>query len=298
MAAMAPRRLGGEALARRLARRCRPAALLALMALFLVVSPPGRSVLPRCSAMPGAAAPPRHPVPMEESSLQLPRRAALGGGLLGMVAPSPAWSLFGLFDKPGLVGYTVQNAFNISHPEDVVFKQEKGDTVQWRLQRTQPLETLSARALKTKAPTLADAIGQNATQAGLRQVAQNRRGFARLLEAKVDPTGEGWDAVLFEIDGEVTHELDLYAMLQSEDGEHILASISVKTPSVMFVDREELFREIVASFKPLLQPGTPSMSSSLGRRDDVEEFMDFAKSLPESWQEKQAAESGSQAQAS
>lgn len=182
------------------------------------------------------------------------RRSAVIATLLA--SPHRAEALFGFDDGPVLgEPVTAFNVFNVSMPRDFRIKDRQPSAISWSGDRVQPLESATAAVKVVKYTSLADAFGANVTEVGERLAAKRLKGKARLVEAKMDPTGAGLDAYAFEFDGDILHELEL-VVLTRRGSESVLCNLVLRTPRLLWEDRSKLFPAILGSFT--LLEATPS----------------------------------------
>eukprot|EP00434_Breviolum_minutum_P011816 symbB.v1.2.010427.t1/scaffold655.1/size176010/14 len=187
-------------------------------------------------------------------------------------------AIFGLFEGPNLVAYTMPGVFNVSMPPEYVLKKtacmpwkthlefrkpidlRRPGLLAWQGDRIQPLEVMTAKSKAVQFTSLAEALGANATEVGATMakvrpsVRVNSTVEATLVEALVDPTETGLDTYQFEFVSDFIHELKLYALLKA-DGKNYLCSVNLRTPALLWEDRQEKFRQIMATLTPLeVQP--------------------------------------------
>lgn len=169
-------------------------------------------------------------------------------------------AIFGLFEGPNLVAYTMPGVFNVSMPPEYVLKKTAPGLLAWQGDRIQPLEVMTAKSKAVQFTSLAEALGANATEVGATMakvrpsVRVNSTVEATLVEALVDPTETGLDTYQFEFVSDFIHELKLYALLKA-DGKNYLCSVNLRTPALLWEDRQEKFRQIMATLTPLeVQP--------------------------------------------
>lgn len=168
----------------------------------------------------------------------------------------PAAAVFGLFEGPSLVPYTMPGVFNVSMPPNYVLKKSAPGLLAWQGDRVQPTEVMTAKTKAVEFSSLSEALGANATEVGETMakvrpsVRVNTTVEATLVEALVDPAEKGLDIYQFEFVSDFLHELKLYALVKAE-GKNYLCSVNVRTPALLWEDRQELFRSIMASFTPL-----------------------------------------------
>eukprot|EP00435_Cladocopium_sp_Y103_P040563 s467_g11.t1 len=174
----------------------------------------------------------------------------------GCVQLSKGAAIFGLFEGPNLVAYTMPGVFNVSMPPEYVLKKTAPGLLAWQGDRIQPVEVMTAKSKAVEFTTLAEALGANATEVGERMakvrpsVRVNTTVEASLVEALVDPAEKGLDTYQFEFVSDFIHELKLYALLKAE-GKNYLCSVNLRTPALLWEDRQEKFRGIMATLTPL-----------------------------------------------
>lgn len=166
----------------------------------------------------------------------------------------PAEALFGLFEPPLFKVYTVQQALNISFPREYEVIQEKPDGLLIKGDRIQPNEVMSIGVRPANASTLAQSIGANITEVGER-VAASRA--TALVEAKVDPYQKGLDLYQFEFRNDLIHELWLLSILK-RGTENVYVNVALRTPSLLWPEKQELFGKIMATFEPLQNQTAPT----------------------------------------
>jgi len=176
------------------------------------------------------------------------RRSALAGTML--VAPLPAQAILGVGNGPALKPYTIAGAYNVSFPPDFEVLQESPQGLILQGDKIQPLEQMTAAAKVVPYVDLATGLGANITEVGERLAAKRKSGAAELMEATVDPTGEGLDAYQFEFSGDNIHELWLVAVVK-KGSESVFCNVAVRTPSLLWDTRKDVFKSILVSFKPL-----------------------------------------------
>jgi len=159
----------------------------------------------------------------------------------------PAEALFGLFEPPPYKVYTVQKALNISFPREYEVIKETPDGLLLKGDRVQPNEVMSIAVMPANASTLAVSIGANVTEVGERFASRRE---TTLLEAKADPLENGLDAYQFEFRNDLLHELWLVAILKRGD-ESVYANVALRTPSILWEERKDIFRKIMTTFVPL-----------------------------------------------
>ncbi|CAJ1359700.1 unnamed protein product [Effrenium voratum] len=184
------------------------------------------------------------------------RGLAIGAAAAASLDVLPARAILGLFEGPKVVPYTMPGVFNISMPPDYVLKKSAPGLLAWQGDRIQPVEVMTAKSKAVDFASLAEALGSNATEVGERMakvrpaVRVNSTTEATLVEALVDPAGSGLDIYQFEWISDFIHELKLYALVKGE-GKNYLCSVNLRTAALLWEDRQELFRSIMASFAPL-----------------------------------------------
>lgn len=184
------------------------------------------------------------------------RGLAIGAAAVATLQESPAMAVFGLFEGPKLVAYAMPGVFNVSMPPEYVLKKTAPGLLAWQGDRIQPVEVMTAKSKAVEFTTLAEALGANATEVGERMakvrpsVRVNTTVEATLVEALVDPAEKGLDTYQFEFVSDFIHELKLYALLKAE-GQNYLCSVNLRTPALLWEDRQEKFRGIMASLTPL-----------------------------------------------
>jgi len=176
-----------------------------------------------------------------------------------VAAPLPANAIFGLFEGPNLVSYTVGGAFNISLPPDYKVLEQDNTAFKWQGDRIQPLEKMSAGAFKTEKPSLAVILGSNLTDAGLRLAAKRPAGPALVLGGQADPNNKSMDLYQFEFQGDKLTEIQLYAVIKNGSN-NVLCNVGLRTPPLLWEEKKELFRRIMSTFTPL-EPQPPLVST-------------------------------------
>jgi len=171
-----------------------------------------------------------------------------------LAGPLPAQALFGVGDSKPFKNYSVASAFNVSFPAEfeVLSETPEGLILQGE-DKIQQLERMTAAAKVVAYPDLATGWGANITEVGQRLAAKRPSGAAELLEAKVDPTGQGLDAYLFTFDGDKLTELWLIAMVK-RGSENILCNIACRTPKLLWEAKKDQFQTIMSSFTPVTAP--------------------------------------------
>lgn len=179
-----------------------------------------------------------------EHTAEASRRVLLAGLI---AAPMPAEALFGLFEPPPYTVYTVNDAVNISFPREYEVIQRKPDGLIMKGDRVQPNEVMTVFVKPANASTLNESIGSNVTEVGER-IAE--RGQTALVEAKVDPYEKGLDAYQFEFRNDQLHELWLVGIVK-RGKEDLYVNVALRTPSLLWPEKQELFGKIMATFVPL-----------------------------------------------
>eukprot|EP00933_Yihiella_yeosuensis_P066746 TRINITY_DN71171_c0_g1_i1.p1 TRINITY_DN71171_c0_g1~~TRINITY_DN71171_c0_g1_i1.p1 ORF type:complete len:284 (-),score=46.09 TRINITY_DN71171_c0_g1_i1:54-851(-) len=198
------------------------------------------------------------------SQTQLSRRQGLVASFgtavaLALSGETPAEAIFGLFEDPKMIPYTVLGVFNISTPPSFKILAEQPRFIVWSGDRIQPVDQMFVSIKATNYANLSEALGSDINTAG-EKIAQRRPGIkanaetvsAALLEALEDPNFQGLDIYQFEFESSFAHELALYSIIR-KDGQNYICNICLRTPSLNWIDRRDIFREILATFSPLEQ---------------------------------------------
>eukprot|EP00930_Biecheleria_cincta_P047077 TRINITY_DN3256_c0_g1_i1.p1 TRINITY_DN3256_c0_g1~~TRINITY_DN3256_c0_g1_i1.p1 ORF type:complete len:306 (-),score=60.38 TRINITY_DN3256_c0_g1_i1:32-898(-) len=208
----------------------------------------------------------------EEDILGGRRSALLSAGValsVSSLAGSPlaAEALFGFFEGPKLVPYTVPGVFNISMPPEFVLSKEAPGLLGWRGNRIQVNEVMVAEAKAIRSNNLAEAVGPNVTVVGERLAAArpavqpDSTIASALLNAREVP---GQDVYIFEFESDYIHELQLFSVVKAQ-GKNYLCSVGLRTPALTWEDRKEIFPQILETFKPLEpQPARPAVQAATG----------------------------------
>mmetsp|Transcript_29857 Transcript_29857/g.55943 ORF Transcript_29857/g.55943 Transcript_29857/m.55943 type:complete len:268 (+) Transcript_29857:44-847(+) len=198
-------------------------------------------------------------LPWQRSNEGLSRRdiASLGAAAsLASASPLPAEAIFGLWEGPKLNPFTMSGVYNISMPPKYKLKKNVTGLLAWQGDRMQPTEVMTAKAKAVPYTRLAQALGSNVTEVGLKMAAVRpsvRIGStieAQLMEAVVDPNEKGLDIYRFEFLSDFIHEYKLYALVSAQ-GANYLCSVNVRTPALLWTENKELFDYILKSFTPL-----------------------------------------------
>ncbi|CAE8630242.1 unnamed protein product, partial [Polarella glacialis] len=143
----------------------------------------------------------------------------------------------------------------------------------WQGDRVQRNEQMTAIVKAVRYETLAEALGANVTAAGEQlaakrpDVAANRTLGSQLIEALFDPASLGLDIYQFEFQSDYLHELVLYSIVKV-GGQNYLCNVGLRTPTLTWTDRKDVFGSILASFKPLeLQPNRTLAATGLQPAD-------------------------------
>lgn len=191
-----------------------------------------------------------------EHTAEASRRVLLAGLV---AAPMPAEALFGLFEgPPPFTVYTVQDALNISFPKEYEVIQRKPDGIVLKGDRVQPNEVMTVFVRPANASTLNVSIGTNITEVGER-IAE--KGQTVLVEAKVDPFEKGLDGYQFEFRNDQLHELWLLSIIK-RGKEDLYVNVALRTPALLWPDRQETFRRIMETIVPLQNETTPKTASA------------------------------------
>lgn len=166
-------------------------------------------------------------------------------------AQQQAAEALGLFEDRQYVPYTIYRAFNISMPPEFKVLNQTERAIAWQGDRIQPLEVMSAAAKVTTYSTLAEALGSNITAVGERLAAKRPWGTgAQCVNASQDPANTTLDTYIFEFVGDRIHEFQLFSILQ-RGSEKVLCNVALRTPPMVWVDKQETFNKILATFTPL-----------------------------------------------
>lgn len=191
------------------------------------------------------------PATSSSTSPALARRqslfAAVAAGLLPLFEEEPSEAIFGFFEP--WVAYNLSEVFNISFPPSYVVVRDDPNFKVWDGDKIQPLQKMSASAKATNFASLADALGDNVTEVGLKLSLKRPEGKANLLDAQVDPLGTGKDIYQFEFENERIHELVLFALV-IKDGKRYLCNVGLRTPAIIYIDRKSEFEQIMTTFTP------------------------------------------------
>lgn len=187
----------------------------------------------------------------------MPRRALLAGVVAApLQMPTPANAVFGLFED-NFVKAIVFNAFNVSAPKEYKLLGKDKDYIKWR-DRVQVDEEMTAAGKIVPYKSLAESpLGKNVTLAGERLALKRFGGNTSLVEALVDPDFTGNDIWMFEFENDQVHQLELLAVVQRPTGENVLCNVALRTPALVWIDRKDLFKQILSTFKPLVSTASP-----------------------------------------
>jgi len=225
-----------------------PCLVFLLVGLAAVLRQHGSSTTFAPSPQTAAAEQPK--IMAAEHTAETSRRLLLAGLV---AAPMPAEALFGLFEPPPYKVYTVQQALNISFPREYEVIQERPDGLLLKGDRIQPNEVMYVGVRPANASTLAASIGANITEVGERIAATKG---TTLVEAKVDPFEKVLDAYQFEFRNDFLHELWLLSIVK-RGTENLYVNVALRTPSLLWPEKQELFGKIMATFAPLQNQTAP-----------------------------------------
>jgi len=183
-----------------------------------------------------------------EEQVGLARRSVLGAALLA--GPAPAQAVLGIGESPSGKAYTIAEVYSISFPPEWEVLNETTQGLILQGDRIQPLERMTAAAKVVKYSSLKEGWGANITEVGERIAAKRPSGPAQLVEAKVDPTGQGLDLYQFAFEGDQLSELWLIALVK-RGGENVLCNVACRTPKQLWETKKDTFGAVMQSFKPL-----------------------------------------------